>query len=248
MKITRVVAPVIVANVGKATKLRGLILTMGSFAGLVPSPLLCVYSGSKAFLQNWSTSLAGELKPEGVDVELVISYLVTSAMSKIRRASFTIPNPQRFNKRGRSGQDSAVSAAAARKVDEHGGQRFRQAREDWRRYLRGGVQGDRHETQQPDRGSQEDPARVRGRGDPVDDDQRDLVVEGAQRPQHRGALRHCALEFEQDLLGVRVSRHGLQEVHGVDSGRPGHEQKHGQEVHGAAREGHLLLPLAQGLA
>ncbi|ODQ45704.1 hypothetical protein PICMEDRAFT_16993 [Pichia membranifaciens NRRL Y-2026] len=96
MKITRVVAPVIVANVGKATKLRGLILTMGSFAGLVPSPLLCVYSGSKAFLQNWSTSLAGELKPDGVDVELVISYLVTSAMSKIRRASFTIPNPHRF--------------------------------------------------------------------------------------------------------------------------------------------------------
>lgn len=96
LKVTRVVAPLIVANVGKAKNVRGLILTMGSFAGLIPSPLLGVYSGSKAFLQNWSASLAGELNSEGVDVELVISYLVTSAMSKIKRTSFMIPNPKQF--------------------------------------------------------------------------------------------------------------------------------------------------------
>ncbi len=34
----------------------------------------------------------------GVDVELVISYLVTTAMSKIRRASLFIPNPRNFVK------------------------------------------------------------------------------------------------------------------------------------------------------
>lgn len=96
LKVTKVVAPLIVSNVGKSKNIRGLILTMGSFAGLIPSPLLGVYSGSKAFLQNWSGALAGELKPEGVDVELVISYLVTSAMSKIKRTSFSIPNPKQF--------------------------------------------------------------------------------------------------------------------------------------------------------
>lgn len=98
LKITKLVAPMILSNTEKHKGTRGLILTMGSFAGLVPSPLLGVYSGSKAFLQNWSAALAGELKPQGVDVELVISYLVTSAMSKIKKTSFTIPNPKQFVK------------------------------------------------------------------------------------------------------------------------------------------------------
>lgn len=97
LKVTKIVAPLIIANFEKSNKkTHGLILTMGSFAGLIPSPLLGVYSGSKAFLQNWSSSLAGELKNQGVDVELVISYLVTSSMSKIKRSSFTIPNPKQF--------------------------------------------------------------------------------------------------------------------------------------------------------
>ncbi|ODQ81987.1 hypothetical protein BABINDRAFT_160203 [Babjeviella inositovora NRRL Y-12698] len=95
LRITQVVALQIVATVaGKSV--RGLILSMGSFGGLLPTPYLATYSGSKAFLQQWSAALAGELKPQGVDVELVISYLVTSAMSKIRRTSVTIPNPKTF--------------------------------------------------------------------------------------------------------------------------------------------------------
>lgn len=97
LKITQTVAPVIVAT-AKQTRTRGLILTMGSFGGLLPTPYLATYSGSKAFLQNWLAALAGELASSNVDVELVISYLVTSAMSKIRRASLTIPNPKNFVK------------------------------------------------------------------------------------------------------------------------------------------------------
>lgn len=98
LKITKLLAPLIVENAKKQKGVRGLILTMGSFSGLVPTPYLAVYSGSKAFLQNWSAALAGELKSQGVDVELVISYLVTSAMSKIKYSSFTIPNPKQFVK------------------------------------------------------------------------------------------------------------------------------------------------------
>lgn len=93
--ITQIIAPIIVKT-SSSSKCRGLILTMGSFGGLVPTPLLATYSGSKSFLQGWSSSLAGELKEKNVDVELIISYLVTSSMSKVRRTSMMIPNPKNF--------------------------------------------------------------------------------------------------------------------------------------------------------
>jgi len=102
LRITQLVAT------GMAERRRGLILTMASFGGIMPTPLLATYSGSKAFLQQWSTALTAELAPQGVTVQLVQSYLVTSAMSKIRRASLTIPTPKAFvktalGKIGRSG-------------------------------------------------------------------------------------------------------------------------------------------------
>ena len=96
--ITQIIAPIISKTVKETKKSRGLILTMGSFGGLIPTPLLATYSGSKAFLQQWSTSLAGELQKDNIDVELVLSYLVTSSMSKIRRTSMMIPNPSKFVK------------------------------------------------------------------------------------------------------------------------------------------------------
>ncbi len=90
LKTTQVVAP------GMVQRKRGLVLTMGSFGGWMPTPYLATYSGSKAFLQQWSCSLASELKPSGVDVYLVLSYLVVSAMSKVRRPSLLIPAPKPF--------------------------------------------------------------------------------------------------------------------------------------------------------
>lgn len=95
LMITQSVAPTIVKNAA-ARGQRGLILTMGSFGGLIPTPLLATYSGSKSFLQGWSSALAGELKEKNVDVELILSYLVTSAMSKVKRSSAMIPNPKCF--------------------------------------------------------------------------------------------------------------------------------------------------------
>ena len=102
LRVTQIVAP------GMVQRKRGLILTMGSFGGWLPTPLLATYSGSKAFLQHWSTSLGGELAGTGVDVELCLSYLVTTAMSKIRKTSMLIPSPRNFvkavlGKIGRSG-------------------------------------------------------------------------------------------------------------------------------------------------
>lgn len=90
LKVTQIVAP------GMQSRKRGLILTMGSFGGWMPTPYLATYSGSKAFLQHWSSALAAELKPSNVDVQLCLSYLVTTAMSKVRRASVLIPGPKQF--------------------------------------------------------------------------------------------------------------------------------------------------------
>lgn len=90
LKTTQVIAP------GMVQRKRGLILTMGSFGGWMPIPYLATYSGSKAFLQYWSSALAGELKQSNVDVYLVLSYLVCSAMSKVKRPSAMIPTPRGF--------------------------------------------------------------------------------------------------------------------------------------------------------
>ena len=95
LKVTQVVAPQIIES-AKELHTRGLILTMGSFGGLLPTPYLATYSGLKAFLQQWSAALAGELASQKVDVELVVLYLVTSAMLKIRRSLATIPTPKAF--------------------------------------------------------------------------------------------------------------------------------------------------------
>ncbi|KAI9841964.1 MAG: hypothetical protein M1837_000284 [Sclerophora amabilis] len=111
LRVTQIVAP------GMVQRKRGLILTMGSFGGLLPTPLLATYSGSKAFLQQWSSALASELKPHGIQVELVLSYLVASAMSKIRKPSLFIPTPRNFvkvvlAKIGRSGGAQGMASTS----------------------------------------------------------------------------------------------------------------------------------------
>ncbi|KAF2836025.1 NAD(P)-binding protein [Patellaria atrata CBS 101060] len=90
LRVTQTIAPKLVK------RRKGLILTMASMGGATPTPLLATYSGSKAFLQFWSTAFASELKGSGVTVQLVQSYLVTSAMSKIRKTSVLIPAPRPF--------------------------------------------------------------------------------------------------------------------------------------------------------
>jgi 17beta-estradiol 17-dehydrogenase / very-long-chain 3-oxoacyl-CoA reductase len=103
LRVTQLVTP------GMIQRKRGLILTMASFGGIMPTPLLATYSGSKAFLQQWSSALSSELASSNIQVQLVQSYLVTSAMSKIKRPSLLIPTPKKF-----------VRAALSR-IGRHGG-------------------------------------------------------------------------------------------------------------------------------
>ncbi|KAF9183503.1 hypothetical protein BGZ51_004007 [Haplosporangium sp. Z 767] len=90
MKMTKIIVPQMIA------RKNGLIINLGSFAGLVPTPFLSVYSGSKAFLSSWSQAIGAELAPKGIQVQNVNTYFVVSAMSKIRRASMLIPMPKPY--------------------------------------------------------------------------------------------------------------------------------------------------------
>lgn len=90
LKTTKVILPSLLA------RKKGLILTMGSFGGWLPTPYLATYSGSKAFLTHWNASLAAEVKSSGIDAYLVLSYLVVSAMSKVRRPNLLVPKPDAF--------------------------------------------------------------------------------------------------------------------------------------------------------
>ena len=90
LRVTQTVLPSILPQK------RGLILTMGSFAGLAPTAFLATYSGSKSFLQGWNNALASELGPDGITVQLIQGYLITSAMSKVRRSNWLIPSEKQF--------------------------------------------------------------------------------------------------------------------------------------------------------
>ncbi|KAF2714229.1 NAD(P)-binding protein [Pleomassaria siparia CBS 279.74] len=108
LRVTQLITP------GMISRKRGLIITMASFGGAFPTPLLATYSGSKAFLQQWSTALGSELEPFGVRVQCVQSHLVTTAMSKIRKSSALVPNPKQFvnaalGKIGRSGGAQGIA-------------------------------------------------------------------------------------------------------------------------------------------
>jgi len=103
----------------------GLVLNIGSFSGIVPSPMLATYSGTKAFVDTFSTALAEEVKKHGVIVQCINPYFVVSRMteqpvlntdpflkvskmSKIRKPSVMIPTAAAFvraslNKVGLSG-------------------------------------------------------------------------------------------------------------------------------------------------
>ncbi|CDH49913.1 3-ketoacyl-reductase [Lichtheimia corymbifera JMRC:FSU:9682] len=77
LRMTKLVLPQMRSNRS------GLILNLGSFAGLVPSPYLSVYSGGKAFLSTWTQALAKEVESQGIVVQNVNTYFVVSSMSKI---------------------------------------------------------------------------------------------------------------------------------------------------------------------
>ncbi|OXU17842.1 hypothetical protein TSAR_015271 [Trichomalopsis sarcophagae] len=81
---------------GMMERRKGIVINIGSAAGAMPSPYLAVYSASKMFVDKLSADLAAEAAPRGVTVQCVLPGPVATKMSKIKRATWMAPTPERF--------------------------------------------------------------------------------------------------------------------------------------------------------
>lgn len=89
-KMTHIVLP------GMLERKKGAIVNIGSAAGSLHcgDPLYAVYSATKAYVDFFSRSLHYEYKRKGVHVQCQIPYFVPTKLSKIRKASFGVPDSQ----------------------------------------------------------------------------------------------------------------------------------------------------------
>ncbi|KAL7305442.1 hypothetical protein TKK_0002183 [Trichogramma kaykai] len=81
---------------GMMERRRGVVINIGSAAGAMPSPYLAVYAASKMFVDKLSADLAAEAASRGVTVQCILPGPVATKMSKIRRATWMAPTPERF--------------------------------------------------------------------------------------------------------------------------------------------------------
>lgn len=77
-----------------AGRKRGAIVNIASASGYAPTPLLTVYSATKAYMDFFSRALAAEYPY--LHIQSVLPLYVASKMSKIRRAGWTAPTPTAF--------------------------------------------------------------------------------------------------------------------------------------------------------
>ncbi|KAK4028928.1 very-long-chain 3-oxoacyl-CoA reductase-B [Daphnia magna] len=78
-----------------AEKRKGLILNVSSASAVLPSPLLSMYSSTKAFVEKFSRDLSLETRHFGVTVQCVLPSFVSTNMSKFK-SSLTVPSPTQF--------------------------------------------------------------------------------------------------------------------------------------------------------
>lgn len=89
-QMTRIVLPHMVE------RKKGAILNLASASAMYPVPLLTVYSASKAFVDFFSRGLQAEYKSKGIIIQSIMPLFVATKMSKIRRATFDKPTPERY--------------------------------------------------------------------------------------------------------------------------------------------------------
>ncbi|BEJ10980.1 hypothetical protein CspHIS471_0104020 [Cutaneotrichosporon sp. HIS471] len=98
LQLTRAIMPLLVARSTPGTAPKSLVMTIGSLSGRIPSPLLAAYSCTKGGLKTWNTAMAAEVQSKGVVCTMVFPAFVVSNMSKIRKASLTVPTAEKFVK------------------------------------------------------------------------------------------------------------------------------------------------------
>jgi len=83
---------------GMVERKRGAIINLSSASSLVSEPLYAVYTGTKAFINNFSVALHYEYREKGVHIQCQLPAFVTSKLSKLRRTSFFICSPRTYAK------------------------------------------------------------------------------------------------------------------------------------------------------
>jgi uncharacterized protein len=80
LKVTTLMRLALAAASSFPGRANGLIINIGSILALVPELLNIVYSGTKAYVQNFSIGLTNELADKGVTVQLVVPSVATTAI------------------------------------------------------------------------------------------------------------------------------------------------------------------------
>ena len=76
----------------------GAVINISSLSGVMPSPMLSVYSGTKAYVDFFTQGLTKEYAKAGVTIQCILPGPVVSNMSKLKRASMSSPFPEVFVK------------------------------------------------------------------------------------------------------------------------------------------------------
>ncbi|XP_063567153.1 very-long-chain 3-oxoacyl-CoA reductase isoform X1 [Gorilla gorilla gorilla] len=91
-KMTQLVLP------GMVERSKGAILNISSGSGMLPVPLLTIYSATKTFVDFFSRCLHEEYRSKGVFVQSVLPYFVATKLAKIRKPTLDKPSPEMFVK------------------------------------------------------------------------------------------------------------------------------------------------------
>uniref|UniRef100_A0A3P9QGS5 Hydroxysteroid (20-beta) dehydrogenase 2 n=1 Tax=Poecilia reticulata TaxID=8081 RepID=A0A3P9QGS5_POERE len=75
---------------------RGLIINISSEMGLRPHPLVTLYSATKTFVIHFSQCLHAEYKSEGITVQCVTPFMVSTNMTKNLKVSFFVKSAPGF--------------------------------------------------------------------------------------------------------------------------------------------------------
>ena len=81
---------------GMVERGRGALINISSVAGHMQcgGPMLAGYSGTKAYVEAFSKSIAYEVAASGVVVQTHIPSFVATKLAKIKRSSLMVPSPE----------------------------------------------------------------------------------------------------------------------------------------------------------
>lgn len=74
---------------------KGLIINLSSTLGRFPTPLMTTYTASKAYVDFFSRSLMGEYAKEGIQIQSLCPFFVSTKMTNIP-TRFWSPSPDKF--------------------------------------------------------------------------------------------------------------------------------------------------------